>query len=231
MKVNKEMLKGMETGSLVDVILDLKEQQAALKNELDMAAAELQLRAERITSDRNIKFTEFSGSQGCCSVTTAQSLEVLNLPKLRELMGEELVNGQVSLELVEKQKFNAKFKEALTAIFLSEYNSEFTLPQVVHEIAATYALDANAEHLLLKKLKGDYKKDKKTLLDVIGMPEEDFNLDEELYYIYQIKKYELMKAYLDESQIEELAEQIRKCIIVEETVKVEVKPLSQEDAA
>lgn len=231
MKVSKEMLQEIGTGSLVDMISEMKDQYTALKKELDMATAELQLRAERITSDRNVKFIEFFGSAGCCSVTTAQSLDILNLPRLRELIGTELVDQKVSMETVEKQKVDGKFKEALTAVFLNEYNSEYTMEQVVKEITATYSLDATAEQILLKKLKGEYKKDKKTLMDVIGLSEEEFNLDEELYYIYQIKKYELLKAFLSEEDLSDLAEQIRKCIVVEETIKVEVKPLSQDEVA
>lgn len=224
---SKEELEEMTTRRLVDYVLGLKEEASAAKQELDTAVAELQMRAERITTDRNIKFVEFSGStgKGLCTVTTAQSLDILNLPKLKELVGEELVKQKVSFELIEKQKVDAKFKEALIAIFLGEYNTEYTVEQVVKEIVTTYGLDASAEQLLLKKLKGDYKKDKKTLMDVLKLSEEDFNLDEELYYIYQIKKYELIKAYLNENQLSGMLDEIRKYIVVEETVKVEVKPL------
>lgn len=228
---SREELRSMDSGRLVDLVLQLKNEAADKKREMDSAIAELQTRAERITSDRNIKFTEFRGSQGCCSVTTAQSFEVLNLPRLRELLGAELVDEKITTETVEKQKADAKFKEALTAVFLKEYNAEYTIPYIVREIASTYGLDSAAEELLIKKLKGDYRKDKKTLTDTLGIQEEEFNLDEELYYIYQIKKYELIKAFLDEERIPELAEQIRKCMVVEETVRVEVKPLTADEIA
>lgn len=227
---SKEELRGMDTGRIVDLVLNLKDELADLKMEMDNAAAELQIRAERITTDRNIKFTEFYGAKGCCSVTTAQTFDILNLPRLKELLGEDLVNQKVAVELVEKQKPDAKFKEALTAVFLGEYNSEYTISQIVAEISATYGLDSASEQLLVKKLKGDYKKDKKTLMNVLGLSEDEFNLDEELYYIYQIKKYELMKAFIDEERIPELVEQLKKCLVVEETVKVEVKPMADEVA-
>lgn len=227
---SKEELRGMDTGRIVDLVLNLKDELADLKMEMDNAAAELQIRAERITTDRNIKFTEFYGNKGCCSVTTAQTFDILNLPRLKEILGEDLVNQKVAVELVEKQKPDAKFKEALTAVFLGEYNSEYTISQIVAEISATYGLDSASEQLLVKKLRGDYKKDKKTLMNVLGLSEDEFNLDEELYYIYQIKKYELMKAFIDEERIPELVEQLKKCLVVEETVKVEVKPMADEVA-
>lgn len=223
---SKEELKTMDSGRLADLVLQLKREQEDTKQEIDAAVAELQTRAERITSDRNIKFTEFHGSQGCCSVTTAQSFEVLNLPRLRELLGKELVDQKIAVEMVEKQKPDPRFREALTAVFLNEYNTEYTIPEIVREIASTYGLDSAAEQLLIKKLKGDYKKDRKALVDILGILDEEFDLDEELYYIYQIKKYELIKAFINEEQLPALTEQLKKCMIVEETVKVEVKQLS-----
>jgi len=223
---SKEELKAMDSGRLADLVLQLKREQEDTKQEIDAAVAELQTRAERITSDRNIKFTEFHGSQGCCSVTTAQSFEVLNLPRLRELLGAELVDQKIAVEMVEKQKPDPRFREALTAVFLNEYNTEYTIPEIVREIASTYGLDSAAEQLLIKKLKGDYKKDRKALVDILGILDEEFDLDEELYYIYQIKKYELIKAFINEEQLPALTEQLKKCMIVEETVKVEVKQLS-----
>lgn len=223
---SKEELKTMDSGRLADLVLQLKREQEDTKQEIDAAVAELQTRAERITSDRNIKFTEFHGSQGCCSVTTAQSFEVLNLPRLRELLGTELVDQKIAVEMVEKQKPDPRFREALTAVFLNEYNTEYTIPEIVREIASTYGLDSAAEQLLIKKLKGDYKKDRKALVDILGILDEEFDLDEELYYIYQIKKYELIKAFINEEQLPALTEQLKKCMIVEETVKVEVKQLS-----
>ena len=128
--------------------------------------------------------------------------------------------------MVEKQKPDPRFREALTAVFLNEYNTEYTIPEIVREIASTYGLDSAAEQLLIKKLKGDYKKDRKALVDILGILDEEFDLDEELYYIYQIKKYELIKAFINEEQLPALTEQLKKCMIVEETVKVEVKQLS-----
>lgn len=223
---SRDELKAMDSGRLADLVLLLKQEQEETKQEIDAAIAELQIRAEQITSDRNIKYTEFHGSRGCCSVTTAQSFEVLNLPRLRELLGQELVDQKIAVETVEKQKPDAKFKEALTAVFLNEYNTEYTIPEIVREIASTYSLDSAAEQLLIKKLKGDYKKDRKVLVDILGIFDEQFDLDEELYYIYQIKKYELIKAFLNEEQLPALTEQLKKCMIVEETVKVEVKQLS-----
>lgn len=224
--INAEHVRSLSTEQLTDTALNMTKNIEEMKAGLDVVKAELQKRAEQFTADRNIKFTEFSGKNGFCSVTTAQKLEILNLPKLKELLGEELVSSKVKIELEEKQKLDARFKDALVAIFLSEYNTEFTVEQIIRQIAVIYNLPDASSRLLQKKLKGDYRKDKQTLMNVIGLTDADFNLDEELYYIYQIKKFELIKAFISEEELQELKEQIKKCMIVEEAVKVEVKPLT-----
>lgn len=224
--INAEHVRSLSTEQLTDTALNMTKNIEEMKAGLDVVKAELQKRAEQFTADRNIKFTEFSGKNGFCSVTTAQKLEILNLPKLKELLGEDLVSSKVKIELEEKQKLDARFKDALVAIFLSEYNTEFTVEQIIRQIAVIYNLPDASSRLLQKKLKGDYRKDKQTLMNVIGLTDADFNLDEELYYIYQIKKFELIKAFISEEELQELKEQIKKCMIVEEAVKVEVKPLT-----
>lgn len=224
--INAEHVRNLSTEQLTDTALNMTKNIEEMKAGLDVVKAELQKRAEQFTADRNIKFTEFSGKNGFCSVTTAQKLEILNLPKLKELLGEDLVSSKVKIELEEKQKLDARFKDALVAIFLSEYNTEFTVEQIIRQIAVIYNLPDASSRLLQKKLKGDYRKDKQTLMNVIGLTDADFNLDEELYYIYQIKKFELIKAFISEEELQELKEQIKKCMIVEEAVKVEVKPLT-----
>ena len=73
---------------------------------------------------------------------------------------------------------------------------------------------------LLKKLKGDYKKDKKSVLDALNMQENEINIDEELYLIYQIQNWKLITAFFEEATFEETAESIKRCILVDETVKI-----------
>ena len=79
--------------------------------------------------------------------------------------------------------------------------------------------DDNQKKLLLKKLKGDFEKDKDTLTSVLlggvkdGESAPDF--DVELWYIYRIKNAELIRAFLPEELIDSTINEIRKCILVE----------------
>ena len=68
----------------------------------------------------------------------------------------------------------------------------------------------------MKKLKGEFEKDKDTLISVLvpeGQEAPDF--DVELWYIYRIKNGELIKAFLPEEMIDAIIEGIRKSIFVE----------------
>lgn len=68
----------------------------------------------------------------------------------------------------------------------------------------------------LKELKGEFEKDKETLISVLvqeGQETPDF--DVELWYIYRIKNGELIRAFLPEEMIDATIEGIRKSILVE----------------
>lgn len=76
--------------------------------------------------------------------------------------------------------------------------------------------DDKQKKLLLKKLKGEFEKDKETLISVLvpeGEAAPDF--DVELWFIYRIKNGELIKAFLPEEMIDATIEGIRKSIFVE----------------
>lgn len=93
-------------------------------------------------------------------------------------------------------------------------------------------VDAHQKELLLKKLKGDYKADKKTLLSVLGYLTKGTSeaaaeaaapdLDVELYYISKIKNAELILAFLPEEGIDSTMEAIRRCVIVDSKLKIEL---------
>lgn len=82
----------------------------------------------------------------------------------------------------------------------------------------------NRKKLLIKKLKGDYVKDKQTLVSVFGYPNEDAapDFDVELYYIYKIKNGELIKAFLPEDGLDQTIEAIKKCLIVDSKTSITI---------
>ena len=86
------------------------------------------------------------------------------------------------------------------------------------------------KELLLKKLKGDYKSDKKVLQSVLGYTKQGLqegqppviDMDVELYYISKIKNAELILAFLPEEGIDATMKAIRGCVIVDSKLKIEL---------
>ncbi len=214
-------LQELPVEELVDLAAAKKIKVDFAKAELDVISAEIQNRAVAFQEDRHIKFTEWAGSgKALASVAVAQKFDILNYFKLKELLGAELVGEKVRIKPAEiKYDIDDAFKRALTAVILDDYEREMTIPEVV-EKSGWCAEDPKKKASLLKKLKGDYKRDKKAVLDALNMRENEINIDEELYLIYQIQNWKLILAFFDEARFEETAESIKRCILVDETVKI-----------
>lgn len=222
MSVDLEVLKSMDIKSLVDFLAVKNKTMNQVKKETDVIKAEVQARGIQILEDKNIKFTEFNGNEhATASVTSAYSLSILNYINLRNLLG-EIVEDKV--KRVQKTDFDIDktFNKALTILFTGCYNREYTVEQILD--SASFELTDKQKTLLLKKLKGTYAQDKAAILAVLGKEDGDLDIDEELYYIYQIKNWELLQAFIPEDKtLEELEQAIKKCIVVEESVKIGVK--------
>lgn len=188
--------------------------------ELDILKAELQRRAENELEERNIKFTEFFGTQNSfVNVSCAQKLEILNMPMVEKLLEESLVKDKISVKPAEtKYELEKKFKQALIAVITGDYCDEFTVEQIVD--GAGWKMDIRQRSLILKKLKGEYLKDRDMIRKTLGNTE--LEADEELYYIYKIKNWELIRAFFP-GNIEKTAEELKKYVIVDETPRIELK--------
>lgn len=213
-------VKQMDMKELVDKAVELKSQIDDLKAEYDSCSAELQARAVSYTEDHNVKFTEFYGSRSLAGVTVAQKVEIMNITTFIETVGHELASAQLTREVpATKYKMGSEFQRAVIAFANGDYCNEFTLEELIDR--AGWGIDSKQRRLLLKKLKGDYLKDKETLRAVAGLTE---NVDEELYYIYQIKNWDLISRYFSHIKDMELTRRkLKSCLYVDETVKVALK--------
>ena len=217
-------LKEMDTSDLIDLAAAKKAKADFAAVECNIVTAEIQDRVLHYLDDRHIKFTERAGTgRTVVSVTVAQTVDILNYPQLRSLLGTELADEKVSIKKPEvKYDIDKLFKQALTAIILDDYERNMTIEDVLDK-AGWCADDPKKKASLLKKLKGEYKADKKTVLAALNMTEDDIDIDTELYLIYQIHNWQLITEFFDEYTFEETAEQIKRYGTVNETVKVGIK--------
>lgn len=217
-------LKEMDTSDLIDLAAAKKAKADFAAVECNIVTAEIQDRVLHYLDDRHIKFTERAGTgRTVVSVTVAQNVDILNYPKIRNLLGAELADEKVSIKKPEvKYDIDKLFKQALTAIILDDYERNMTIEDVLDK-AGWCADDPKKKASLLKKLKGEYKADKKTVLAALNMTEDDIDIDTELYLIYQINNWRLIRAFFDEDTFEQTAAEIKRYVTVNETVKVGIK--------
>ncbi len=212
--MGEQTTKAMSNEQLIGACVELDREQKRIRVLMNSYKAELQARGLAIMEDHNTKYVRFYGDGGSAAITDSMSLDILNPDKLKELVGEGVYNVKVKEETKTSYKLDGKFEKALKAIFMGDFTFETTLEEFLDEM--TIKPDDKQKKLLLKKLKGEFEKDKETLISVLvpkGEAVPDF--DVELWFIYRIKNGELIKAFLPEEMIDATIEGIRKSIFVE----------------
>lgn len=214
METQEKTPKSMTNEELIGACVTLDREQKKSRAMLNGYKAELQARGLALMEDHNVKYVKFYGGEGSAAITDSMSLDILNPNKLKELVGEGVYNMKVKEETKTTYKYDSKFEKALKAIFTGDYTFETTLEEFLEEMSIKP--DAKQKKLLIKKLKGEFEKDKETLISVLvpeGQEAPDF--DVELWYIYRIKNGELIRAFLPEEMLDITIEGIRKSILVE----------------
>ncbi len=211
-------LKEYSNKELIDKIVEKDKEMKELKKQSDAIKAEMQSRGLQVLEDKNIKTTEYYGTDSNnLTVTKSQDMEILNYPALEKIFGKELLEDKVKRTVEVKLEVEKKFKQALIDLFTNDYIADKSLEDFLKE--EFKELDTKQLKLLLKKLKGDYKKDKELLNTLIQRED----LDAELYYINRIKAFENIKAYVNDEDLEEVTEAVRRYMIVNDTIKITVK--------
>ncbi len=220
-------LKAMGAKELVSTAVRLDRQQKDGRRELDAVKAELQARGILLIEDRNIRYVKFHAPEGSAAVVDTQSLEVLNVDRLKGLLPDGVWKQNVTETTKTEYKYKPMLERVLKAVFTGDYTFEYTLEEFLKEYLKP---DTKQMKLLLKKLKGDYAKDKAVLTSVLGYGEgsgPDF--DVELWYIYRIKNGELIRALLPEEFLDQTVEAVRKCLVVDSKLAVTID-YDKEDA-
>lgn len=214
MENRKQTVKEMTDGQLIDACVQIDREQKKGRAAMNSYKAELQARGQALMDDHNVKYVKFYGDSGSAAVMDSMSLDILNPDRLKGLVGEGVYNMKVKEETKVSYKFDTKFEKALKAVFTGDYTFEVTLEDFLGQMSIRP--DDRQKKLLLKKLKGDFEKDRETLISVLAPEDkEPPDLDVELWYIFRIKNGELIRAFLPEERLEEIIGEVRKNIFVE----------------
>ena len=200
-------LRSLDIEELIDFAIAKKKIADLAGAELDVIKKEMQERAISFQDDRHIKFTEWHGSdKSLASITTANSMEIKNFTKLKSLLGKEFVGEKIKEKRPVKYVVEDNFKKALIALKMGDYESKASIDDVI-DSAGWCEGNADKRALLKKSLKGDYKCD----------------IDTELFLIYQIKNFELIKAFFDVTKLEEIRERLEGVVDVSESIRIGLK--------
>lgn len=216
-------LKTMEEKELVGEAVRLDQELKQSKKELDAVKAELQARGLQTIEDRNVKVIRYYAPEGNVSVGESQSMDVLNVDKLKAVLPESVWKSKVTEKTETKYTFDRKLEQMLKAVFTGDYTFEYKLDEFLEQMSVHP--DEKQKRLLLKKLKGDYLTDRQTLMSVFGCTDEDTPgdyFDVELWYIYKIKNGELIQAFLPEEFLDEAVQEIKKCLIVDSKTSITI---------
>ncbi len=182
------------------------------KKELDAIKAELQAEALREMENKNLKYVEYFADKGSsCVVMYKEKFEVDNLPELTRVVGDVIV-GKVTKEETVKVTVDDKFEKALIILYTGQYK-QHSIEQILKDLY----LDDKQIKVALKKLKGDYLKDKE-LLESLGVKAE---IEEELDAIREQKNYELVEKFFNLDEID--IGRLKRSISVEDTLSIGLK--------
>lgn len=205
-------LKQKTSAELVDELVQLDRLRLQTARNISKYQAELQARGISIMEDRNKQYTRFYGSMGAAaSVTDRQSLDILNPDRLKLCVSEGVWKKNVTVTTETKYKCNANFERMLKALFTDDYTFEMELEEFLGSQMHILP-DAKQKKLLLKKLSGDYEKDRKNLTAIFDT---ECDWDVELYYIHKIKNAELIRAFLPDDMIDATIRELKKCVLVD----------------
>ncbi|MEB9897233.1 ABC transporter permease, partial [Bacillus cereus] len=193
---------------LVDEALRLEQDMKRSKKRLDELKATLTSAGIFVMDNKNLSHYQIPGSKGRFNLTYKEKFEIDNYERLVEVLG-DVVAAKVSRKYEVKFETEARFKEALIALYKGEYCFDTSIDDVLSGLG----LDSNKVKAVKKKLKGDYLKDKQ-LLGSVGITGE---LEEELDAIRLAKHGELVERFFGHLTPEEI-DTIRNSVYVEDSI-------------
>ena len=210
-------LKQKTSSQLVDELIHLDQLRLNTSKSIAAYQAELQARGIGIMEDRNKQYMRFFGDEGTVSVTDSKSLDILNPDRLKVCVTEGVYKMHVKETTETKYKCTPAFERMLKALFCDDYTYEYDLEEFLDQMHILP--DAKQKKTLLKRLKGDYEADRKTLCAVFKV-EDDWGV--ELWHIHRIKNGELIRTFLPDDMLDASMRELKKCILVESKLSIKL---------
>lgn len=208
-------LTRLSDAQLVDTLVELDKVRLNTSKKIDVYKAELQRRGISTLEDRNKQYCQFYGNCGMAFTADKQKLDLVNPDRLREWVPDGVYKKNVSETSETKYKLNPKFETMLKAIATDDYTFEMTMEELMNQLHRKP--DDDQRKVLLKKLTGEFDKDRKIFNAVFDTDE---NWEEEIYYVHKIKRGELISKFLPSDMIDVTIEELKKCMVVESSLAI-----------
>lgn len=204
----------MNLTNVIDRMAEIKQEIKILSAEYDKLQAQIQLKAEAALTDTKNKSVQYSGSDGnTASVVIADSISVIAGELLPAIFG-SVYPSMVKQEV--KYTLKAPAKRILAAIWHKEY-----CEGSVAEIIGSLSCDDKAKKVLLKKIKGtDFDKDKKYLIDIAQLSDEEAS--DTAYLLNEAAAWENICAIVKVNNDGEISDEILNDIITKVNAAVNV---------
>ena len=200
-----------EAAALTSRALSLDSEIKDKKKELEAVKAKLQSMGLAEMENKNLKYIRFGSINGACEISHKTKFEIDNYGKLEfAIEDKRLLLDKIKRKEEIKYEVDSRFKAALIAFITRDY-AQHDLPGLLQEMGI---VDDKAQKLVLKKLRGDYVKDKQ-LLESLGFGGE---LEEELDAIREEKNRELVERYFDPALTD--IEELRRAIYLEDQISI-----------
>ncbi len=188
-----------------------------IKGKIDNLKGFFENLATETLNDTKLKTAEYWGNQNVkITVSNSETVKPVSIYMLKQVFGD------VFPDFV-KEEINYKMTDPCKRLLAMACQGDFTegsLSDTVKSIAA----DTKIQQTLKKKLKGRFEKDKATLMNVAGLPENEAS--DWAYLASEVINYEWLAQILKtanwKGRFEDAVQIIKSAIMVDEGIKVSV---------
>ena len=214
----------MELVQIIDRMSEIKKEQSTLDDEYTTLQSQLQVIGENALENTKYKSVSFSGTSDKATVTIADKVSNV-LPSLFVDIFGKAYNDLVNV--TEKAELNAEGKRIAAAVWNKEY-----CEGSVEEIVSSLNCDDKAKKSLLKKLNGkNFETDKKNLMKIGGLSEEDAK--DNAYLVAEVIAWNKIqsiiklnnKGVFSQAAFEEFVLNCNAAVCVEQSAKVSVESM------
>lgn len=201
----------------VEEYVRLTRQDAEIKSRIEDLKGWFEAQGVEDLDATKVKTVAYWGDNGKVEVGRSETVSGVALTALRQIFGPayvELIKSKESLDMT------AECKKLLAPIFLGNY-IETPLDDI---IAAAAPSDEKAQGALRKKLRGNFRTDKKALQSIAHLPDKDAE-----YYAYMADEacaysrfVQLLGAAGWAGSVQQAVDVVRSAVVVTEGVKVAV---------